>query len=625
MSLQSSLNAICDTALDAVVAVNNHGHIVGFNAEAEKLFGYARADVLGRPMAGLIVPERHRTAHNAGMVRFLETGQPKLIGSKVEIEALHRDGHEVPVELGLSILQIGGDTLILSFLRDLSDRKLREEEIEKSRDRAEKANAAKSFVVSMVAHDMRNALGGVIGNLALLDKKRFTPEEREIIDSIDDGARTLKRLLSDTLDLARLEAGEIEISPAPLMIQNFVGELVHEWEDRLSKTQVSLSVDIADDAPRRILIDEHRLRQVIANLISNATKYAPGAALSLKIERNGLVGLRIIVADDGPGFSESALATAFDPFLRPIGQATDGSGLGLAIVKTITEAMGGRIDLKSASGAGSRITIEFDTGRLAELSPETSNQPRFDALAVLLVEDNATNRLVATKMLEMIGCDVSVCEDGLAGAETAEKVGFDAIFMDIDLPKLNGKDAIRRIRAGNGPNATAPIIAFTAFAIRAQREEILASGADTILTKPVSSPEDFGAVLVEVLKENRQSMPESPEDKDNIVDADRLTMLRDTLGKEDFEILSVEFRKDLENVLGQVIDDHRTDESIRKATHIGMSLTGTLGATRAQNDAERLNSLAQNNKITEIEEHRLAFETSLRETITALDSFMEAC
>ncbi len=620
----SALDAICHTALDAVVAVNHYGLIVGFNGEAEQLFGYPATYAIGKPMADLIVPERYRAAHNAGMERFLQSGEPKLIGGKVEIEALHSSGIEIPVELGLSILQIGDDTVFLSFLRDLRERRQREADIQTARDKAEQANAAKSFVVSMVAHDMRNALGGVIGNLALLDRYRLTREEQEIINGIEDGARALKRLLSDTLDLARLEAGEIEISPASVAVEDFVTELSQVWETRLAEAQVKMSVTIAKEAPQSVYLDRHRLRQVVSNLISNATKYAAGSSLALSIEPCGVEGMRITVSDNGPGFSEAALKTAFEPFLRPTGQCSDGSGLGLSIVKTITEAMNGRITLDTAAGAGSRVVLEFDECRLEQTSGNMTAAPDLKALAVLLVEDNATNRLVAAKMLEKIGCDVTLCEDGLSGAETAESIGFDVIFMDIDLPKLNGKDAIRRIRTGDGPNAVTPVVAFTAFAIRSQREDILAAGASTILTKPVSGPEDFSKTLTQVLGQRRQTTEAGGPAHTVLMDTSRLMSLRDTLGVEDFTVLSAEFRKDMSDILLQLTDTDRDHVSLRKASHIAISLMGTLGAGRAQLAAERLHAMTEDGTADELEACRHVFEAVLRETLTALNSFLEA-
>lgn len=624
MSIETSLNAICGTALDAVVAVDQEGRIVGFNAEAERLFGRTRGDVIGAPMAETIVPDRYRAAHHAGMQRFLDTGERKLIGGKVEIEALHAEGHDVPVELGLSLLQIDGETVFLSFLRDLTERRARERDIREARDRAERANAAKSFVVSMVAHDMRNALGGVTGSLALLDRARLTPEEREIVDGIDEAAYSLKRLLSDTLDIARLEAGEIEVSPAPLDIAEFLAELRHAWEGRLAKAGIDLTVDVAQGAPGRVMLDGHRLRQIVANLISNAVKYAPGAPVSLTITADGTDGLCIAVADSGPGFTDDALATAFEPFVRPEGQAAKGAGLGLAIVKTITEAMGGSLAVQSAPGEGARITIRFKDCCLPDAAPAPQAPVDHGHLAVLLVEDNATNRLVAAKMLEKIGCDVTLCEDGENGAETAERIGFDAIFMDIDLPKLNGKDAIRRIRAGDGPNAAAPIVAFTAFAIRSQREEILASGADTILTKPVSGPEDFSRALDSVVERRPAALPPPKPANAQGIDRERLAALHETLGAEDFAMLSVEFRRDLEGILADVTAPQATGEALRKATHVAISLTGTLGAGKAQDAAERLNTAIHTLGAEEIEARRLEFETALREAMTALDTWQEA-
>jgi len=177
------LDAICDTALDAVVAVNHDGIVVAFNKQAEDLFGHECAKALGQPMAELIIPERYREAHEAGMKRYIDTGKRKLIGGKVEIEALHAEGYDIPVELGLSILPISQGEVFLSFLRDLTERNQREAEIAEAREKAERANASKSFVISMLAHDMRTAVGGVTGSIALIDQDGLPNREREVVEA----------------------------------------------------------------------------------------------------------------------------------------------------------------------------------------------------------------------------------------------------------------------------------------------------------------------------------------------------------------------------------------------------------------------------------------------------------
>lgn len=631
MNLSSSLDAICATALDAVVAVSQEGHIIGFNAQAEELFGYPREAAIGQPMAALIVPPRHRAGHEAGMHRFQTTGVRKLVGGKVEIEALHAEGHEIPVELGLSVLEMGGETIFLSFMRDLTSRHQHEQEIREARERAERANAAKSFVVSMLAHDMRNALGGVTGGLVLLDRGPMTQIEADLLAGIETSARDMARLLNDTIDFARIEDGELEINPRSIALEEVGAELERSWAPRIAASGGHLGVSIAPDAPAWIKADPVRLRQALGNLLSNADKYAPGAGVTARFEALGAEGLRISISDSGPGFSEEALETAFDPFARPSGQRQEGVGLGLAIVKTLTESMGGNILLASVPNGGAHFTLTFDNVRKANPGPATPPADMalsFDRCAVLLVEDNATNRLIAIRMLEKLGCDVTACEDGLSGVETAENIGFDAILMDIDLPKLDGKSAIRRIRSGHGPNVATPITAFTAFALRSQREEILAAGADDVLAKPVSGVEDFARALQPILSAKTKAPREISPDADTnaaILDSTRLRSLCDTLGQPDFLELADEFRRDLTMISDGLASTTSDFDTLKRVSHMAIGVTGALGGQRCQQSAERLNHAAHHFGEAEVEARRKELHGAIQEMSGALDQFLEAC
>lgn len=626
---RAMLDAICATALDAVVAVDHAGIVIAFNAQAEELFGHSVRNALGRPMAEMIIPERHRAAHTAGMERYQKTAKKKLIGSKVEIEALHADGHEISVELGLSVLQCRHGEVFLSFARDLTERRQRETDTIEARQKAERANASKSFVISMLAHDMRTALGGITGSVALLDRDGMPTRESEVVDAIHSSAHQLRRLLDDTLDFARLDAGEIEVSREPVRIADIIDEVSQTWSPRLRASDISLSLVCDDNAPKMIESDIARLRQVLGNLLANAMKYAGQSDVCLRFSSDGADGVSIVVSDTGCGFSEEALSTAFDPFVRPDGQRAKGAGLGLSIVKTLVERLGGDVVIGASEGGGARIALTLPDCQLAEpaaTSEASASQVSFDGLGVLLVEDNATNQLIATRFLEQLGCDVTVCGDGESGVHTAENVGFDAIFMDIDLPKLNGKDAMKLIRSGHGPNSHTPLIAFTAFAIRSQREEIMTAGADTILAKPVSGREDFERVLESVLSLSSVHAEAAAEGQatDSVIDHTRLASLRDTLGDDDFSELTEEFVKDITSLRHALSAPTRDPESIRKTTHIAISVAGAIGARKAQKFAEMLNAAAHSPTLDGLEEGLDNLETALSETMIALWAYKEA-
>ncbi len=625
---ESMIEAICCTALDAVVAVDHNGTIVAFNKHAEELFGHAALDAIGRPMVEMIVPKHHRDAHTAGMNRYLDTGIRTLIGGKVEIDGLHADGHEIPVELGLSTLKTSNGEVFLSFLRDLTERNQRDAEIKEAREKAQRANVAKSFVISMLAHDMRTAVGGVTGSVALLDREGMPKRESDLVEAINSSAHQLRRLLNDTLDFARLESGEIEITKAPVRVTEIASEITQSWAARFENEAMNFSVLVGEAAPSTVSIDMARLRQVLGNLLANAMKYAPGASVTMQMSGDGKDGLTITVSDTGKGFLPEALSTAFDPFVRPDGQSSDGAGLGLTIVKTLVEKLNGKVALSASPEGGAYIEMTFYECRTDDepIQSDTSEPHlKFDGKSALLVEDNATNQLIATRFLEQLGCDVMVCSDGESGVHTAESIGFDIIFMDIDLPKMNGKDAMRAIRSGNGPNKTTPLIAFTAFAIRSQKDEIMAAGADTILAKPISGRQDFEIILKSVL--NAAPSPEIKQDKnqtDLAIDPKRLTSLRETLGDKDFRDLAAEFVKDITSLRQSLSEPKHDVELIRKTTHIAISVTGAIGAHKAQSYAEALNARAHSPAQNGLAQGVIDLDSALGETMTALDQFLEA-
>ncbi len=625
---KSMIEAICCTALDAVVAVNHEGTVVAFNERAEELFGYSVTYAIGRPMVELIVPERYRDAHTAGMKRYIDTGVRTLIGGKVEIDGLHADGHEIPVELGLSILKTSDGEVFLSFLRDLTERNQRDAEIKEAREKAERANVAKSFVISMLAHDMRTAVGGVTASVALLDREGMPERESELVEAINSSAHQLRRLLNDTLDFARLESGEIEIAKAPVRVAEIASEITQSWAARFENEAMNFSVTVEETAPSTVSIDMARLRQVLGNLLANAMKYAPGANVAIQIAGDRKDDLKIIVSDTGKGFLPEALSTAFEPFVRPDGQSSDGAGLGLTIVKTLVEKLNGTVALSASPEGGAHIEVTFFECRTDDEpihSDVSESHLKFDGKSALLVEDNATNQLIATRFLEQLGCDVTVCSDGESGLHTAESIGFDVIFMDIDLPKMNGKDAMRAIRSGHGPNKDTPLIGFTAFAIRSQKDEIMAAGANTILAKPISGRGDFEVVLKSVLSaEPSGEIQQDKNQTDAAIDPQRLTSLRETLGDKDFRDLAAEFVKDITSLRQALSKPKRDAELIRKTTHIAISVTGAIGAHKAQSYAESLNTRAHSSTQDGLAQGVIDLDSALGETMTALDQFLEA-
>ncbi len=624
---QAALDAICRTALDGVIAVDLDGIVVAFNDKAEATFGHRAADAMGASIVDLIFPERTRHICLSRIKDYTNNGGTASTGPNAEWDVVHANGHEFPLEARVSRLNSDEDAPFILFVRDLTDRRKRESEIGDAREKAHRATAAKSFVISMLAHDMRNAVGGVTGSLALLDQDMMGSREQEIITAVQSSAHQLRRLLDDTLDFVRMDAGEIDVTLAPVSVAQVVDELSETWTPRLEGLNSTLVLTCAQDAPDTVSTDIARLRQILGNLLSNAVKYAKGCDVAVTFSAFEENGLRIVVDDNGPGFSIEAVSTAFEPFLRPGDQQATGAGLGLSIVQTLTERLGGSVILGDAESGGARIELCFPDCQVAaaEQDHNALENLRFDGLAILLVEDNATNQLIASRFLEQLGCDVTVCGDGISGLETARDMGFDAIFMDIDLPGMNGTDVMRAIRRGEGPNQHAPLIAFTAFAIRAEREEIMKSGANTILAKPVSSRDDFAAALQTALARPGVASAPIKRNEDTVtLDPQRLNSLRETLGEEDFGELTSEFVSDLKSLREDLSSADGDGEAVRKATHVVIGVAGAIGALKAQAAAEDLNACAHTTAMEGIEDRIASLDSAIGETMAALGLLLEA-
>ncbi|MEL6228064.1 MAG: ATP-binding protein, partial [Pseudomonadota bacterium] len=420
--MQNLLQTLSATSLDAVVACDASGHIVAFNDRAENIFGWKAKDIMGRLMADLMVPDRFRDAHTKSMNTYLESGAPKIVGSRVEIFALKADGSEFPIELGLTELRQDGELVFVSFIRDLSEQRASAEALERAKQLAEEASLAKSRLSGMIAHDMRNALGGVIGSVNLIDRNSLSQENARALEALEVSCHDLSLLLDDTLDLTAEDAGALSFEFEQLPLEPFLNELSAMWRFVAGQRGLTYDVEVDARAPEVIVTDRRRLRRVLSNLLSNAFKHVQSGSVRLRArETDG--ELELSVEDTGPGFSDEALCHAFEFFGRPADEKTPGTGLGLSIARQLIEGLGGeiRIDLEHLEGARLVISLPIRSVEADQFDPpaaviETSGVLR--GMKVLVADDNQMNRFVAHGMLVGLGADPWVENDGLAAIET---------------------------------------------------------------------------------------------------------------------------------------------------------------------------------------------------------------
>jgi len=361
---EQRIRSILETALDAVVTMNPAGEITGWNAEAEKIFGWSRQEAVGRRMSDTVIPPQYREAHEQGLQRFLTTGEGALLNKRIEITALHRTGREFPVELAISSAKIADTWTFSAFVRDISDRRQAEEA-------REEANRAKSeFLIlqaadklqqslfNTVSHDLRTPLASVIGALssvledgALLDALT----QQKLLKTAQDEARRLNWLVQNLLDMTRLEGGAIRMKTQPCDVRDVVGAALRQLGEVAQSHPVS--VTIAPNLPL-VPMDNVLIVQVLVNVLDNALKYSPGETpVEIEAQTNA-DHLEIRVLDRGRGIPEEELERVFDKFFRGTAPgAPKGTGLGLSICKGFVEAHNGRIVARNRAQGGTEVAV----------------------------------------------------------------------------------------------------------------------------------------------------------------------------------------------------------------------------------------------------------------------------
>lgn len=482
---------------EAIVVANAEGRVVIFSAGAEAVFGYAAHEIVGGPIERLM-PERFRGDHGRHVARFAAGPCDSLqMAQRRPISGLRKDGVEIPIEASLARIMAGGETLFTTIVRDLTDRHETEACLVEARDRAEQANRAKSVFLANMSHELRTPLNGILGVAEALANSAADPRQKEMVDIIATSARALEALLTDILDLARIEAGRLDIQNEPFDLGVMVRSVAALFAASAESKGLSFNLELPDSATLTLAGDGMRLRQILNNLLSNAVKFTESGGVTLAVETDCSAGpcrVQFSVHDTGIGFDDEVGARLFQPFEQSDGSITrrfGGTGLGLSICRRLVELMGGTIEARSVAGQGSTFTFEVTlVPALLEpdepaASPDWTGRP----VRVLLAEDHPVNRRVVELILEPLGVEVRSVENGaLAVAEAAEG-SFDVILMDMQMPVMDGLEAVRRIREaeGEGGAAPTPICMLTANALPHFLAMALEAGANGFLTKPVST------------------------------------------------------------------------------------------------------------------------------------------
>ena len=377
-----------------------------------------------------------------------------------------------------------------------------EQVLKDAKNAAEAANRAKSEFLANMSHEIRTPLNGIMGILQIMETTPLTAEQAEFIETAIQSSRRLTRLLSDILDLSRVEANQVEIIREAFDPRDAIAAIVQLFRPSAREKGLDFHVDIHPDIPARLLGDAIRLQQILGNIVGNAIKFTSEGHIAvdahlLPPEREHECRMRVTVADTGIGIASQAFDSMFAPFTQvntSYCRQHQGAGLGLAIAKRLTTLMGGEIAVESEEGVGSRFSVSIPFGVADGAASSAAAAPHpvrkssgLMPLRVLVVEDDAVNRLTASQVVLRLGYEALAVVDGQKALEVLREQPFDLVLMDVQMPVMDGVEATQRIRNGEaGPRHTRiPIIAMTAYAMLGDKEKFLAAGMDEYLTKPM--------------------------------------------------------------------------------------------------------------------------------------------
>jgi PAS domain S-box-containing protein len=505
---EERMRLIVDHALDAVITMNSAGQIIGWNTQAESMFGWPRAEALGRSLAETIVPPPHREAHTRGLQHFLATGEGPVLNKRIEISAMHRDGHEFSSELTVCPARIGESYLFSAFIRDITEQRRAKADLESARDAAEAANRSKSQFLTNMSHEIRTPMNGVLGMTELALGTDLTPEQREYLELAKTSANSLLTVINDILDFSKIEAGKLPLESLDFSLIDCLGDAIKALGIRAHQKGLELVGHISPDVPDMLIGDPGRLRQVVMNLASNAIKFTDDGEVVVRVRTESRdadsVRLRFSVADTGIGIAPDKLELIFRPFEQADGSTTrkfGGTGLGLTISSQLVELMGGRIWVESDPGHGStfHFIIPFPLSSKPSSRAARQPSPALRGMPVLIIEDNATNRGMLIEMLSQWHMQPTATENGrlaLATMQLCSRAGqrFPLVLIDAEMPDMDGFAVAEQIRR-DPELAGATIMMLTTTGQVTDAERCRQLGISAYLTKPVKQSDLFDVIV----------------------------------------------------------------------------------------------------------------------------------
>ncbi|KAA9332706.1 PAS domain S-box protein [Adhaeribacter soli] len=624
---EEKFRSIFESFQDLYYRTDPEGFIILMSPSVQEMLGYTPQEVVGMHSLQLYVDAGERqalidTVKKAGKVRNFEVA---LKTKRGKVRKVLINARSLKDEQGNPLGMEG-------VCRDVTEIKQIEAELIRAKEVAENSLQAKTLFLANMSHELRTPMNGIIGMIDLLHQTIITEEQAEYVDTLRKSSDALLAILNDILDLSKIQAGKLVMNEQGIDLFYTLDKIYSLFYNRASQKSLDFTLTIDPDTPRFIVTDETRFLQILSNLTSNAIKFTNSGEVNIYVKKkrelkNGAFQLEVKVQDSGIGITEENKKLLFTNFTQLDDTSTKsfgGTGLGLAISKQLSELLRGEIGVNSVYGEGSTFWFNITTREAENVEEILNNLQAFKETFtgtehfhhepyVLLVDDNQINQKVALKLLGKLGCRCEVASNGYEAIDLATSRNYDIIFMDIQMPEMDGVQATTEIKAILQEKCP-PIVAMTAYSMKDDAEKFMNQGLDDYVSKPVKTTDLYNVIrkwLGEEAGLNQQeNMPESkPEEQ---LDVHVLIQLKE-LGGADF---AEQLYTDFETEAGELLTDAKKEVDAKHYKEILSTLhqiKGTASTLGLNPMAQTAKQLEHDIKTGELETVPAGFEKLLQQ------------